>query len=383
MAEGYKILLERIYNADLTDAAYVQEQMITAARYLACKNALLLMAEQNERMEFEELPRTLDQALKIGVGIGDIGLELTKDMAVAILRFNDAEQSIDTGFYELQKAIGGFYTGEETIIVAPPNIGKTALLGNLAYGAARHDTTVLYYTLEIGAERMLCRFYAKMAAVATRDLQANIPKVRRNIKRFSLSTHGTVYVKFFPARAASVDTIRNHLSMVKSQDINPKLVVVDYADLLRPSRSTNKTYEQLRETHEELRAMADEFSVHLMTASQSTRDTLYADFIDLDKMAESWGKAQTADDVIALCQNIQEQEAAVARLYIAKARNETRGTIVHIATNYKHLNIREVDKKVYTSQLLNAGFETDNNGNLARKGKKRANSNALRRKYDD
>ena len=385
LAEGYKILLDRIYSADLTDTAYIQEQMITAAKYLSCKTALIQMAEQNERMEFEELPRTLDQALRVGIGVGDIGLELTKDMAQAVFKFN-SEQAIKTGFTELEKAIGGFYVGEETIIVAPPNVGKTALLGNLAYGAARRDTVVLYYTLEIGAERMLCRFYSKMAALPTRYLRANIDIIESNIKRFQLSTQGTVYVKFFPARGASVDTLRNHLSMVIGQGIKPSLIIVDYADLLRPSRASNnkaRTDELLRENHEELRAMGNEFNVHIMSASQSTRDTLYADYIDLDKMAEGWSKAFTADVVVALCQNVQEQEATVARLYVAKARNETKGSIIHVATQYKRLDIHEIDKKKYARQLSDAGFETNDDGNLIIRGKKRASGRSLRKKYDD
>lgn len=361
LLEGYQHLLEQIYTIDISDSAFVQEQLTTAARQLAVRSALRLMDERNEQLEFDELMPLLTNALQTGAGIGDLGLELVKDAEAAMLKFGDLEQSIETGFHHLQSAVGNFCTGEETIIVAPPNIGKTCVLGNLAYGAARNDSVVMYYTLEIGAERMLCRFLAKMTKLPTKQLQdtrqqsTSLKLVRASLKKFKLATQGTVYVKYFPARTASVETLRNHLAMARSQGLNPQLIVVDYADLLKPLRTAGKTYETLRETHEELRAVAAEFNVHLMTASQSTRETLYADFIDLDNLAESWGKAQTADTIVALCQNIQEQEAKVARLYVAKARNETRGSIVHLSTNYQVLEIKEIEKPDYDHQLRSAG----------------------------
>ena len=363
LLSGYALLLNQIFTIDLSDAAYVQEQVTTAARHLAVRRALDEMDEANEQLEFDKLQPLLDAALRTGAGIGDLGLELTKDGDAALIKFGRLEANIETGFTRLQRAIGGFCTGEETIIAAPPNMGKTALLGNLAYGAARNDNGVMYYTLEIGAERMLCRFLAKMTVKPTAELQditqlgRNVRRVRRVLKHFRLTSNGTIYVKHFPARTATVDSLRAHLAMVNGQDVHPKLIIVDYADLIRPSRKDGKTYETLRETCEELRAMADEFAVHLITASQSTRNSLYAEIIDLDDLAESWGKAQTADTIVALCQTAQEAKAEVARLFVAKARNETRGGTVHLKTNYRVLDMREVDEEEHAKRINALGYE--------------------------
>jgi len=225
----------------------------------------------------------------------------------------------------------------------------------------------MYYTLEIGAERMLCRFYAKMASTPTKQLPRYIEQVQRQLARFQLSTNGTIYVKYFPARLASVDMLHNHLAMARGLDINPKLVIVDYADLLRPTRALAKTHEQLRETHEELRAMATEFDVHLMTASQSTRETLYSKIIDLDNLAESWGKAQTADSIVALCQTQPEAKANIARLYVCKARNETRGSTVPVLVNYPHLAVKEIALEDYRARLKEV---EGNNKSKGRRGHK-------------
>lgn len=367
---GYVTLLEQIYATEVTDLEYVKDQVITAARFQALRAALFRMTEQLDNGEFEALPKTFSEALRIGSGAGDVGEELVASMETAVLRFGTLEQPVRTGFKQLERAVGGLYAGEETVVVAPAGQGKTAILGNMAYGGARNDNTVMIYTLELGVYRYLCRFYARMAQVATKELADNLPKLREAVKRFRVSTSGTVYVKFFPARTITVEALKSHLAMVKGRDINPSMVVVDYADLLKPATGNRNSqrHEELRDIYEDLRALANEFSVHVLTASQSTRQTLYAYKIDLDDIAESWGKAATADSVVCVCQTEEEQKVGVGRLYVAKARNETRGSTVYIRTNFKVLTVVEAEKKAYTQALREMGYSAQ-----PEKKKRRAN----------
>lgn len=376
LRQGYKALLTRVYEMDISDADFVRDQLIQAVKFQNVKSALSMMTGQLDRAEFEMLQPTLDKALKVGQGVGDLGLELKKDMEPTVLRFGVLEHPVSTGFTELEKAIGGLYPGEETVIVSPPNKGKTTLLGNLAYGMARQGSTVMYYTLEIGAERMLCRFYANMAKVETKHLQDEMPRLRRSVKRFKVSTEGTVYVKFFPARAASVETIRNHISMARGYDIIPSAVIIDYAQLLRPSAEAKQLRlrgdEILRMIYEDLRAMANEFNLHVITGSQSKRNTLYADIIDLDDIGESWGIAATADSIAAMCQSWEEQEAKVLRLYVAKARNETRGRFVNCKANFNHLNIKEISLEAYVRDMRAQGYPVSPDGRFTTGRRERA-----------
>lgn len=387
LRQGYKSLLTRVFEMDISDADFVKDQLIQAVKFQNVKSALLTMTGQLDRAEFEMLTPTLEKALKVGQGVGDLGLELKKDMEPTVLRFGVLEQPISTGFTELEKAVGGLYSGEETVIVSPPNKGKTTLLGNLAYGAARHGATVMYYTLEIGSERMLCRFYANMAKVKTKDLTDELPKLRRSIKRFRVSTEGTVYVKFFPARAASVETIRNHLSMARGYDLVPSTVIIDYAQLLRPSAEARQQRlrgdEILRMIYEDLRSMADEFNLHVITGSQSKRNTLYADIIDLDDIGESWGIAQTADSIVAMCQSWEEQESKVLRLFVAKARNETRAKFVNCRADFNHLSVREISIEAYVREMRAHGYPVANDGRFTTGRRERAAARSASEQDDE
>ena len=363
MARGYDVLVEQVYSFDSIDHEFIRDQIITAAKFQSVKAALFRLTDMLDRGEFDDMPRVLSDSLKVGSGVGDLGTELISGAERAIMRLGTLELRVRTGFEQLELATGGFFAGEETVIVSPTGGGKTALLGNLAHSIARRDQTVIYYTLEIGVERMLCRFYARLARVGTKELGKNIGRVREALKRFQVSTTGTVYVKFLPASSASVETLRNHLSFAIANDIKPVAIVVDYADLLLPVNKNAPGWEQLRRTYQDLRTMGNDFNVHMFTASQSTKETLHKKIIDLNHISESWGKAATADTIPCLCQTSDEEAAGVARARIAKARNEMRGSTVYLATNFETMTIAEIDEHRYNRKLLDAGFKPEGSEN--------------------
>ena len=365
---GYEALIAQIYTMVNLDHGFIRDQIITAAKFQSVRGALFQLTDLLDQGEFDEMPKVLTDALKVGSGVGDIGTELFSAVETAITKRDTLDVRVRTGFKELERATGGFYAGEETVIVSPTGGGKTALLGNLALGIAHHDQVVMYYTLEIGVDRILCRFYARLARVPTKELSSRLSQVYGAIKRFRLSSTGTVYVKYFSPRAASVETLRNHLSFVVANDIRPTAVVVDYADLLRPLGNKNAPgWELLRETYEDLRALGNDFNTHVFTASQSTRETLHKKVIDLNHISESWGKAATADSIPCLCQTADEEIAGVARILVAKARNETRGATIYLRTDFQTLTIKEISLEAYNKKLLAAGLSTGEVSNKRRR----------------
>jgi hypothetical protein len=229
-------------------------------------------------------------------------------------------------------------------------------MGNLGYGAALRDTTVIYYTLEIGVYRMLLRYYAKMAHVPTKELSGNIDKVHKAVKRFTLRTGGQIWIKYFPANTITVENLKSHLAMINGNDIKPRLVIVDYADKIKPNNPKDPHPNRVQQIYTDLRTLGGEFNCHVLTGSQSRRSTLYARIIDLDDMAESWGKAQEADTIGAVCQTREETLCGVARLFIAKARNETSGKFVFLRWRPEHLSIGEMPRDKYVERMRSMGF---------------------------
>lgn len=354
--KGYRILLDQIYGLEVDDAEYIKDQIVRAAQFQARKGALLRMTEQLDAGDFEAMDATFDAVKRVGLGAGDIGKALTKSVSESILKYGVLEEPVRTGYKELERSSGGFYEGELTVICAPPNQGKTLLLGNLAYGAALQGHVVMYYTFEIGVFRMLNRFYAKMARLPTKELHEKIDRVRRAVRLFRLRSGGEIWVKFFPANTVTVETLRSHMAMVNGNDIHPTLAIFDYGDKIRPSNPKDPHPTRVQQVYTDLRTMGGEFKHHSMTASQSTRSTLYARLIDLDDIAESWGKAQEADTIGAVCQTREEKQAGVARLFLAKTRNETSGKFVHLRWRPEHLSVVETTREKYTQIMTRAGY---------------------------
>lgn len=383
--KGYRVLIDSMYDVEVPDYEYIKDQAIIAAKFQAGKAAIVKMADQLDAGQFEEMKSTLNDMLKIGSGAGDIGNDLRTSINDSVLKFGLLEEPIHTGYKELENAIGGLYDGEMTVVVAPPNQGKTAYLGNIGLGAARNDSVVMYYTLEIGTMRMLNRFYANMSRQRTKELYKGIKKVHQAVKRFKVTTSGTIYVKYFPANSITVETLRSHLAMANGNGIHPKLVIVDYADKIRPVNPKDPPPDRVKQTYTDLRTLGGEFKAHMLTASQSRRSTLYARKIDLDDLAESWGKAQEADTIAAVCQTREEKACNVARLFMAKTRNETSGKFVHTKNNYDILSIQEIAKKQYIRTMRRAGFEVpdDTPKGLHRRNKDGEEDKELDDRYND
>jgi replicative DNA helicase len=355
--KGYRSLVDRLYESEIIDYEYVKDQVIHAAKFQALRSAFLRMHDQLESGEFDELPMTLNSAMRVGTGVGDVGLDMRTSINEAILKYGVLEEPVRTGFKDIEKKIGGLYEGELTVVVAPPNQGKTAYLGNMALGAAKRDETVIYYTFEIGAYRILNRFYANISKQKTSELYKGIDRVHGAMKRFKLSSSGTVYVKYFPANSVTVDMLKSHLAMVNGNDIRPRLAIFDYGDLIRPSNPKDPPPDRSKQIYRDLRTLGGEYKCHCMSASQSRRSTLYARLIDLDDLSESWGKAGEADTIIPICQTREEKVAGVARAYMAKTRNETSGKFVYTVNDYDHLSVREIDRKRYIRIMNRKGFK--------------------------
>ena len=86
LRNGYQTLVEQIYATEITDADYIKDQIIIAARFQALRSAMSKMVDQLDSGDFEAMPKTLDAALKVGSGAGDLGAELVSSMESAVLR---------------------------------------------------------------------------------------------------------------------------------------------------------------------------------------------------------------------------------------------------------------------------------------------------------
>ena len=139
---------------------------------------------------------------------------------------------------------------------------------------------------------------------------------------------GTLIIKEYPTKSASTETIKNHIERLKKRGIEPDMIIVDYADLLRPVKETREKRHDLENIYEELRGIAQIYDCPLWTASQTNRSGLNAEVITMEAISEAFNKCFVSDFIFSLSRTIEDKNANTGRVFVAKNRNGPDGLVL-------------------------------------------------------
>ena len=260
-----------------------------------------------------------------------------------------AKNGISTGLPVLdgllyRHGVGG---GEMLVICGSPGRGKSIWLGNLTMAAILKRCDVLYYTLEMAADIVTSRIDSMVTGIPFVDLirHARAVEERWEIIRSSYKL-GEIYLHDLPPRYLTPNMIRRHLHWYHDQGIYPKLLTVDYADIMASDRAIEERRLEHGDVYEQLRGIAKEFNIAVITASQANRDSLRKKDIDIDSLAEDFSKAMTADYVIGLSQTKSEEKhteagrgTGIMRAFLAKNRNGAKGIEAEFLTDFTRMRV--------------------------------------------
>ena len=155
---------------------------------------------------------------------------------------------------------------------------------------------------------------------------------------------GQLIIKEYPTKSASTRTISTHLEKLKQKGINPDMIIVDYADLLKPTASGFKTQElrhSLGNTYEELRGIGQVWDIPVWTASQTNRSGLNAEVITMESISEAFSKCFVADFICSISRTVEDKTENKGRMFVAKNRNGIDGIVypMEIDTAKVHLRV--------------------------------------------
>ena len=136
------------------------------------------------------------------------------------------------------------------------------VLVHLGSEALKQGKTVVHYTLELQDTVVGNRYDSCISGVPLADLFHNKKQVLFKIQDIP----GQLIIKEYPTKSASTETIKQHIERLKKRGIEPDMIIVDYADLLRPVRSSAEKRFDLENTYEELRAIAQIYLVQFKTS---------------------------------------------------------------------------------------------------------------------
>ena len=341
--------IDAIYLTPVTNSAYLTKRVVEMARQRAIRAAVVKIAELNERAEGEEPTEEIADVMAAALCL------TTKDANPVYSTRDDydkflawaslyTDSAIPTLLPTLDRALrGGLLHGELGVIEAPPNRGKTLVLTNIAVNAVVCGNDTLLISNEDGPTGLGPRICSRLTGVPTDDLKDNTGYVRDTLKKLVPMFHADLKVVYRPPKRTSVNDIRALLDRLEAtHKWKPKLLVIDYADRLKPPHRRKETWDDIVDIYIELRLLAHERGIAIWTASQTNKGGFQKDVVDLDDAAGAFGKGAEADVMLAYCQNKEERDAGEARLHLAKMRNRAAGAIIHLYVNRFTSTINEV-----------------------------------------
>jgi replicative DNA helicase len=240
-----------------------------------------------------------------------------------------------TGIPPLDDACGGgLAAGELGVFLGATGVGKSHLLVACGRAAAAAGRSVLHVSLELSQAQTLARYAAAWAGVRSRDVFDVADAVRQRLSHRAPT--GDVRVAAFPNEQITVAQLAAIVDQAVAQDGRVDLLVVDYADLIAPSRRRDSAYEEQGEVYHALRALGRSRGIPVWTASQTNREGVSAKHVDIDLVGDSFRKMQIADLVIAIRRDPvwSSDDRPVLHLTPVKVRSAPQGKGVMVAADY-------------------------------------------------
>ena len=295
-----------------TDLKFVQEQTLEFCRNQVIKAAILDSVDLLEVGQYDEIKKMVDEAMKAG-SERDLGHDYIVGIEERLTK--STRDTVKTGWDPIDDLMdGGLGSGELGVVVAPAGIGKTWCLQSMGASAVKQGLNVVHYTLELNQNYVGLRYDTIFSGVPT----ANIKFYQDDVKKKIDALEGTLLIKYFPTKSATVQTLAAHLSQIEIQGTKPDLILVDYADILKGMGSEKRHV--LENIYEDLRGLAGEVECPIWTASQANRSSLEEDVIDATKVAEAYSKVMIADFVVSVSRKVEDKIANTGRFHVIKNR---------------------------------------------------------------
>ena len=261
-----------------------------------------------------DIPEILKDALSTSFD-SNIGHDFLEDYESRFDFYHTEEEKIPFDLEMMNKITkGGLPNKSLNICMAGTGVGKSLFMCHIASSCLLQGKNVLYVTMEMAEEKIAERIDANLLDISLNDLQ-DLPKEMydRKIKRVRDKTKGKLIIKEYPTASAHVGHLRHLLQELSlKKDFVPDMMFIDYLNIcassrVRPGGQVN-TYSYVKSIAEEMRGLAVEFDVPIMSATQTNRTGFVSTDIGLEDTSESFGLPATADFMFAVMSTEELQE---------------------------------------------------------------------------
>ena len=333
------------------------------AIYLALMESIQLADGKDDTKGRDAIPTILSDALAVSFD-SHVGHDYLLDYEERYESYHRKEDKLpfDLEFFD-KITKGGIPNKTLNIALAGTGVGKSLFMCHFASSALLQGKNVLYITLEMAEEKIAERIDANLLNVNIQDI-TDLPKVMYEDKVTGVSkkTQGSLIIKEYPTAAAHSGHFKgllNELALKKS--FRPDIIFVDYLNICASSRyranSNVNSYSYIKAIAEELRGLAVEANVPIVTATQTTRSGFGSSDVDLTDTSESFGLPATADLMFALIstEELEEQNQIMVKQLKNRYYDPTLNKRFCVGIDRAKMRLYDVDEA--QKDLVDAGVE--------------------------
>lgn len=317
---------------------YNQAEAIKFLRKAIGKEALKRSVDLLEKEDYDSI---YQEILRIK-SFGEIDGEEDEYVYFGAKRDYSDEKRIPTGIEKLDRCIGGMGKKELFAVLGLPKAGKSITLLNFAASAILSGYKAAIYTLEISAKKTMRRFDSRFSGLPYDEIPKKNGALNERLKSIREDYLKSLIIKGFPTGKMTPSMLEAHLDRLETKfKFIPDLVVVDYADIMRPEQKSPILRHELKDIYENLRRIAQERDVAMLTATQSNRLGMSRRVLTIQELSEAFSKAFVADIIVSICASPGETAQNLMRYYVAVSRETKAGVPVLVKTEFERMLITE------------------------------------------
>ena len=295
------------------------------AIYNAVRESILVLDGQHKQLDKGSIPELLSKALGVSFD-SSIGHDFIENSDDRYDFYHTKEDKVPFDLDLFNKITkGGLSRKSLSVALAGTGVGKTLFMTHCAAANLMAGMNVLYITMEMAEERIAERIDANLLDMTIDDLK-EVPKdvyVKR-LDRVKAKTNGKLIVKEYPTASAGSAHFRHLLNELRlKKNFTPDIVYIDYLNICTSSRmkmgSNVNSYTLIKAIAEELRGLAVEFNIPIMSATQTTRSGYSNSDMGLEDTSESFGLPATADFMFGLIST--EELESLGQLMVKQLKN--------------------------------------------------------------
>ena len=296
------------------------------AIYLAIMESINIIDGKHKDLTKNALPELLSDALSVCFDT-NVGHDYINDADGRYEFYHRTEERIPYDLEYMNKITnGGLPQKSLSVILASTGAGKSLFMCHQSAAALTQGKNVLYITMEMAEERIAERIDSNLMNVPVDQLQnLSYDMYSNKIANIAKRNIGKLIIKEYPTGAAHAGHFRALLNELKlKRNFVPDIIMIDYLNICSSSRMKGlggaiNSYSYIKSIAEEVRGLAVEFEVPIVTATQSNRDAFGNSDVDLNNTSESFGVPATADLMFAMVTN--EELEKLGQIMIKQLKN--------------------------------------------------------------